>query len=133
MFEAQKLLRISRTMAHAFVLFLFLLTSVFAQKKDFALPPVDRKPEEVVHGDLFTVRVTPGAKTTTFFLVGKKSAELEMANRKLRIVTPSGTRELRMVSPGQFVYDQPIKDNVKMIVVDPQGATQETLELKLTP
>lgn len=120
-------------MTQTLLILLFAVSSVFAQKKDFALPPLDRRPEEVVHGDLFTVRVTPGAKTTTFFLAGKKSAELEMANRKLKIMTSSGVRELRMVAPGQFVYDQPIHENVKMIVVDPQGATQETLELKVAP
>lgn len=100
-------------------------------KKDFALPPLDRRPEHIVHGELFTIKMTPGEGTTTFFLVGRRSIEVGLSENRIKIILPSGAKELRRVAPGKFIYDNEIKEDVKVLVVDPKGVPQETLQLDL--
>ena len=115
--------------------FLF-LTAIFAfGEAHLGLPPVDLRPGEFVDGALFSVKMVPGERSTTFYVVGKQAAKIKLDRLKLQLVIdPMGAKQTFSLNRKNdaFVWDQKILKDSQLEIRDESGRVEQ-LRLKATP
>lgn len=103
------------------------------QKKEFGLPPVDLRQGQVVQGDLFTVKVVPGDRRTSFFIVGKKAADLNLDTLQLQLTSLKTKTPVTLKREKDgFVYEERLLMDSDLQIRTPEGKT-ETIKLKARP
>ena len=115
---------------------LFMLFGIFAfAEGNLALPPVDLRPGEFVDGALFSVRVVPGARETSFYVVGKQTAKVKLDKLKLQlIVDPEGARKTFTLQRKNeaYIFSQKILKDAQLEIQGEEGQVDK-LRLKVAP
>jgi len=115
-------------------LFLFFSASAFADPH-IGLPPVDLRAGQVVEGNLFSVKIVPGSKETTFFVVGKESAKFNMDKMQLQLtLDPNGNKKTFALKRRKeaFVFDQKLESESELEIRALDGKVEQ-LRLKAKP
>ncbi len=115
-------------------LLFFYSLSVLAESR-IGLPPVDLRPGQVVEGNLFSVKIVPGSKETTFFVVGKEAAQIKLDKMQLQLtVDPDGTKKIFSLKRRKdaFVLDQKLESDSQLEIRSHDGKIEQ-LRLKAKP
>lgn len=108
--------------------------SVFAEGP-FGVPPVDLRPGEFVDGALFSVKIVPAAKETSFYVVGKQAAKVKLDHLKIQLIMdPEGARKTFSLKRKKdaFVFGQTISKDSHLEIQDEEGRVDQ-LRIKATP
>lgn len=101
----------------------------------FGMPPVDLRAGEFVDGALFSVKLVPGAKETSFYIVGKQAAKIKLDNLKIQlIVDPEGARKVFSLSRQNdaYVFGDKIPKNSQLEIQGEDGRV-DRLRVKTVP
>jgi len=114
---------------------LFSLSS-FAQKKNFALPPTDLRQGSLHQGDLFTVKMVPGDKETSFYVVGKKAGSIKLDKMTMDLIFESGG-ESKRVSLGRrdqaFILPQKAERDLRLELKGETPGEVDKVHIKILP
>lgn len=115
------------------VLLLGLVFQVLAQE------PVD--PKDVSHlkqaGQMFTVKIIPGAKESTVYVLGKEAAKIKIDKLKVEATLFEGKLEKKISLERKndfFVVKSPLKgDSLNLKIQDEAPQKMEEIKIKLKP
>lgn len=115
---------------------LILLGLVF---QSLAQEPVD--PKDVSHlkqaGQMFTVKIVPGAKESTFYVLGKEAAKIKIDNLKIEATLFEGKMEKKIAlekKSDYFVTKTSLKgDSINLKIQDEKPNKIEEIKIKLKP
>jgi hypothetical protein len=115
----------------AIFLSLIVSLSLWANKKDFGLPAADLRPGQVVDGQIFSVKIVPGDKETSFYIVGNKMAQFNLDQLKLELFINNRTVVLTKKKDAFITTDKLLSD-AELKIKTPDGKIDQ-LRLKLNP
>ena len=114
------------------VMLLTLLTSPLLAK-EFGLPPVELRQGQFIQGSLFSVKYVPGKKTASFFIVGKKTADLQMTDLKPRLYLSGSGEPVTLQYQGNgYIYQDALPENTLLEIRNNKGDT-ETFKIRHKP
>lgn len=104
-----------------------------------AQEPVD--PKDVSHlkqaGQMFTVKIVPGAKESTVYILGKEAAKIKIDKLKIEATLFEGKLERKILLERKsdfFVTKSPLKgDSLNLKIQDEAPQKVEEIKIKLKP
>ena len=114
----------------------FLLSAAGASAQEPQMIDINDPTHVVRQGKIFTVRMVPGDKTTSFFVAGNKTADVKFnkLSAKATLYGPKGrTREIELARrEDRFEYQGTlIGERLEIQLQQPDPALKEKLELRL--
>jgi hypothetical protein len=110
--------------------------SLWAQKKEFGVPPTDLRSGSLHSGDLFTVKMVPGDNETSFFVVGKKTGSFKIDKMKMEVVFSAGGEEKRMTLTRKdqaFIFPQKFEKDLRLELKGEKPGEIDKLNIKIKP
>lgn len=110
--------------------------SSFAQKKDFALPPTDLRQGSLHQGDLFTIKMVPGDKETSFYVVGKKAGAVKIDKMTMDLVVEVGGESKRLNLSRRdkaFVFPHKVEKDIQLELKGEAPGEVDKVQIKIKP
>ena len=101
----------------------------------FGMPAMDQRQEEVIQGNLFSVKIIPGAKQTSFYVVGKEAAKLKIDDLKVQLILdPEGSAQSFQLERKQdaFIFNKKLVQDSRLEIQDANGKIEQ-LKIKAKP
>lgn len=119
---------------------IFLIITVLASFQfSRAQNPID--PKDVSHlkqaGEMFTVKIIPGDKVSSFYILGKEAAKIKIDKLSVEATLFVGTNEKKIIlekKKDHFTTITPlIGDSIRLKLKDQQPEKMEEIRIKLVP
>lgn len=108
-----------------------ILSSLCYGTKDFTTPAADLRPGQVVEGNLFSIKIVPGSKETSFYIVGNKVAQFKLDDLKFELFINNKSVVLTK-RKNAFITTDPLPAEAELKIQTPDGKVDQ-LKLKLKP